>query len=68
MGLLLGYAISPAAEKIEQNRIRTENNLQRISELCIEVETDRASRQAFETYMKETMTRIELDIKELKGK
>uniref|UniRef100_A0A6M3IE88 Uncharacterized protein n=1 Tax=viral metagenome TaxID=1070528 RepID=A0A6M3IE88_9ZZZZ len=64
MGVLIGYAIAPTSAKIEDNRLRTEMNLQRI----LTAQTETATLQTDINYIKESLLRIEGDIKEIKGK
>ena len=64
MGLLIGLAISPTSAKIEDNRLRTEMNLQKI----LTAQTETAKLQTDINYIKASLQRIEGDIKEIKGK
>ena len=64
MGLLIGLAIAPTTAKIEANRIRTEMNLQRI----LTSQTETATLQTDINYIKESLLRIEGELKEIKGK
>jgi len=68
MGLLIGLAIAPSTQKIESNRTRTEENKVLIMEVKNTVDTERARRMEFETYIKATLLEIKSDVKEIKGK
>ena len=64
MGVLIGYAIAPTSAKIEDNRIRTEMNLQKI----LTAQTETAKLQTDINYIKESLLRIEGELKVIKGK